>query len=187
MVRLGKAFAVNAKSLTHGTDYAGQRLNGWLVQEKFDGLRCLWDGRALWSREGNQFNAPAWFVKQLPAGLVLDGELYAGPGGLTAISNTLARHKRGDDEAWTGVEFVAFDAPLSSGNYLARHAVIPDSSGVFLKATVDAFKSMSRLRAVLREVHDRGGEGLMLRHPTAHYERGRTSKLLKFKCPTLAA
>ena len=43
----------------HGKDFAGQRVGGWLCQEKLEGLRCLWTGAELVSRNGERFNAPA--------------------------------------------------------------------------------------------------------------------------------
>ena len=107
--------------LMHGRDYAaGQRIAGWLVQEKFNGLRCLWTGTELVSRNGERFNAPAWFTAGLPVGIPLDGELYAGVGSLGRISNLLARHKSGKDVDWQGVRFMVFDAPTVRGCFSDR-------------------------------------------------------------------
>lgn len=58
---------MNHLDLMHGKDYSGQRIAGWLVQEKFNGLRCLWTGTQLVSRNGERFNAPAWFTAGLPS------------------------------------------------------------------------------------------------------------------------
>ena len=39
---------------------------GWLISEKLDGVRCYWDGKTMWTRNGNLFYPPDWFVKELP-------------------------------------------------------------------------------------------------------------------------
>jgi hypothetical protein len=39
----------------------------YLVSEKYDGVRALWDGREPRFRSGRPVNAPAWFVGKLPA------------------------------------------------------------------------------------------------------------------------
>ena len=40
---------------------------GYLVSEKFDGVRALWDGQTLRFRSGHTIAAPAWFIDRLPA------------------------------------------------------------------------------------------------------------------------
>src|SRR5687767_10132731 len=50
---------------------------GWWLSEKLDGVRAYWDGRQFWSRLGNRFHAPDWFVAGLPD-TPLDGELWLG-------------------------------------------------------------------------------------------------------------
>ena len=44
----------------------GVVLTDYWVSEKLDGVRALWDGEALYSRRGNRFPAPAWFVQEFP-------------------------------------------------------------------------------------------------------------------------
>lgn len=56
-------------------------VSGWLMSEKLDGMRCVWDGKAtLWTRNGNEVYAPKSFVNSLPRGIALDGELFMGRG-----------------------------------------------------------------------------------------------------------
>ena len=174
--------------LMHGKDYSGQRVGGWLCQEKMDGLRCLWTGAELVSRNGERFNAPDWFVAGLPASIPLDGELYAGPGTLGRVSATLARHKSGADEDWQGVRFMVFDAPTVEGGFQARVAAIPQLiRKAFNADTVQTSTvcDLASLRRLLRDLHKRGGEGFILREPSAPYVAGRTGKLLKFKARSL--
>ena len=187
---------VNHLDLMHGRDYAaGQRIAGWLVQEKFNGLRCLWTGTQLVSRNGERFNAPAWFTAGLPS-VPLDGELYAGHRSLGRISNTLARHKSGKDEDWKRVWFMVFDAPAASGGYLERMSSFKLPSLQLGRAVpVPEFRrepwstrgpeGLAELRRDLKHLHKSGGEGFILRDPSAPYVAGRTATVLKFKARSL--
>ena len=38
----------------------------YLVSEKLDGVRAIWDGQTLRFRSGKTINAPRWFVDGLP-------------------------------------------------------------------------------------------------------------------------
>ena len=49
---------------------------GWYMSEKLDGVRCLWDGKTLYSRNGNKFYPPSYFKEALPKNFELDGELW---------------------------------------------------------------------------------------------------------------
>ena len=49
---------------------------GWHMSEKLDGVRCLWDGKNLYSRNGNLFYPPQYFKDALPKDIELDGELW---------------------------------------------------------------------------------------------------------------
>ena len=39
---------------------------GWLISEKFDGVRAWWDGQVLRFRSGIVIEAPGWFSASLP-------------------------------------------------------------------------------------------------------------------------
>ena len=51
---------------------------GWYMSEKLDGVRCYWDGKNLYSRAGNKFYPPPYFIKDFPKDFELDGELWTG-------------------------------------------------------------------------------------------------------------
>ena len=83
---------------------------------------------------------------------------------------------------------MVFDAPTVDGGFQARVAAIPqlirkafNADRVFTKAV----KGVAELRHLLRSLHKAGGEGFMLREPSAPYVAGRTGKLLKFKSKSL--
>lgn len=48
---------------------------GWYGSEKMDGVRAVWTGSTFYSRNGNVFYPPAFFIKNFPIA-TLDGELF---------------------------------------------------------------------------------------------------------------
>ena len=52
------------------------QVKGWLMSEKLDGVRCYWNGSKMYTRNGNLFYPPKWFLEKLPKDLALDGELW---------------------------------------------------------------------------------------------------------------
>jgi DNA ligase 1 len=109
---------------------------GWVMSEKLDGMRCLWDGgitrgipksavpwahtgkdarlrvapvaTGLWSRYGGVISAPDWWIDKLPPGVMLDGELYT-PG---LRQDLLSVVKGGGD--WGHVGYRVYDCPPPS-------------------------------------------------------------------------
>lgn len=159
--------------------YAGQNVTGWMMQEKFDGIRAIWDGSELWTREGHRIDAPAWWLASLPDGIALDGELWAGRGGFSSVLSVYRRASATDGE-WRGLSFVAFDAPLHPGAYSERRAFI-GTLGVECAATWDCMGA-EHASEFMRCVVADGGEGIVLRDPAARYAAGRRSRsLLKMK------
>jgi hypothetical protein len=55
-----------------------QNVKGWLMSEKLDGVRAIWSGTRLFSRNGNQFFAPAWNGIVFKIGTGMSGALREG-------------------------------------------------------------------------------------------------------------
>ena len=156
---------------------------GWWVSEKYDGLRGFWDGRKLWSRKGNAIQAPADFLKELPADVALDGELWMGRGQFEeAISTVLSQTP---DERWKKVRFMVFDAPQAKGTFEERlrflQATLPAGNQFVKPVPQVRCKGTAHLLAERDRIVQLGGEGLMLRKPESAYEAGRSPTLLKVK------
>jgi DNA ligase 1 len=157
---------------------------GFLVSEKFDGVRASWDGQTLRHRSGHPLSAPAWFTQNLPKA-PLDGELWLGPGRFDAVS-ALVRRGRASDAEWRSVHYQVFDQPGTSGAFvvrvrrlselLARHA-LPNVTAVPQRRV----SNPAALQAWLAAVVASGGEGLMLHRAAARWQPGRSGDLLKLK------
>lgn len=157
---------------------------GWLVSEKYDGVRAFWDGAQLRFRGGSAVAAPAWFLARLPKA-PLDGELWLGRGRFDLLSG-LVRRAAPDDAGWRELRYMVFELPGASGDFARRAAELArlaaDAGWPQLQAvpqsSVESRQALSdRLEAVVRA----GGEGLMLHRADAPYLTGRRPVLLKLK------
>lgn len=157
---------------------------GFLVSEKYDGVRAIWDGRRLRFRSGLAVSAPDWFVARLPAS-PLDGELWLARGRFEALMGTV-RRQVAHDEAWSGVCYMVFELPRGEGDFKTRcehiRTVVQQADCAWLVAVPQAtLASRQALAQRLDEVIRGGGEGLMLHRADARYTTGRSRSLLKLK------
>ena len=63
--------------LAQNYDPDKQKITGWLMSEKLDGVRCYWNGSEMFTRNGKPFYAPDDWKARLPK-MALDGELWTG-------------------------------------------------------------------------------------------------------------
>ena len=92
-------------------------VTGWWISEKLDGVRAYWDGRSFYSRLGNEFIPPSWFVKDLPTDMTLDGELFGGRG---KFQKTVSIVKTAGSGRWKELQYYVFDAPSIKKPFEAR-------------------------------------------------------------------
>lgn len=168
--------AINAPAHIDPTKY--------LISEKLDGVRALWDGSTLRFRSGRTINAPAWFLARLPK-TPLDGELWSGRGKFDALSGTVRKAQPVDAE-WEQVKYMVFELPQGTGTFAERAALLKlIVRGVAWSQLqgVEQFRipNQAVLRDRLRAVNAAGGEGLMLHLASAPYTTGRSGVLLKYK------
>ena len=157
---------------------------GYLVSEKLDGVRALWDGKALRFRSGRLIAVPAWFSAKLPT-TPLDGELWIARGQFDALSGTVRKIKPVDAE-WQKVNYMVFELPAGSGDFkdraLALDSIVNTAAWPQLQAIEQtAIANRATLQAKLDDVVQGGGEGLMLHLANAPVATGRSDALLKLK------
>jgi DNA ligase-1 len=156
----------------------------YLISEKYDGVRALWDGKVLRSRMGNIIAAPAWFIGRLPS-VSLDGELWMARGQFEKVSGAVRKAVPQDDE-WRQIKYMVFELPDAPGTFNERYEHIKQIAAVAnfpQLVAVEQFRlpDNASLRRKLDEVVRAGGEGLMLHRADAHYVTGRSDNLLKLK------
>jgi DNA ligase-1 len=156
----------------------------YLVSEKLDGVRALWDGKTLRFRSGRTIAAPSWFLAGLPA-VPLDGELWIARRQFDVVSATVRRTSAVDAE-WRQVRYRVFDLPADSRTFAQRAAAI---EVIVQKAEVPWLQGVEQMRVAddqslqrhLLAVTAKGGEGLVLHHEDAVWRPGRNDGVRKLK------
>lgn len=156
----------------------------YMVSEKLDGVRAVWDGEVLRFRSGKPINAPAWFIAGLPK-QPLDGELWIGRGQFERLSG-IVRHEIADDAGWRDVCYMVFELPDAPGTFRERaeqiRRVVREANVPWLFEIPQFFPvDRDSLKRRFDEVVRGGGEGLMLHLADAPYQTGRSDVLLKMK------
>jgi DNA ligase-1 len=156
---------------------------GFLVSEKFDGVRAVWDGSTMRFRSGQTMTLPAWFAAGLPRH-ALDGELWLGRGRFEALSARVRRVEPNERE-WRDVRYMLFDTPIGALPFSARLERLATLEPR-LPATVEVAPQWrvgdrAELERALVRTVGAGGEGLMLHDAAALYLPGRSEALLKMK------
>ncbi len=156
---------------------------GWYMSEKLDGVRAYWDGNELWSRQGNKYYAPDWFLDGLPD-FHLDGELFGGRGEFQVTVSIVRRQDYND--LWKDIKYRIFDAPDDKNEFKKRLEILNNWYNLnkvpyaeILKQTI--CKNRKHLQEELNKVLGLGGEGLIIRQASSKYVHGRSNTLLKVK------
>ncbi len=156
----------------------------YLISEKLDGVRALWDGTVLRFRSGRPIAAPGWFLAKLPK-TPLDGELWLGRGKFDVLSG-MVRKTQPVDAEWEQLKYMVFEVPQGAGTFAERAAllklIVRGAAWAQLQH-VEQFRipNQAVLRERLKAVDAAGGEGLMLHLASAPYVTGRSDVLLKLK------
>ena len=163
---------------------SGTKVEQFLVSEKYDGVRAIWDGKTLKTRQGNTINAPVWFTKDLPK-MALDGELWLARGQFDALSGAVRKDVPIDAE-WQKITYNIFELPNAPGTFEVRTKriaeIVNNINVKHLKAVVQfRVTDEKALKIKLNQLVKNGGEGLMLHKADALYETGRSNNLLKLK------
>lgn len=117
----------------------------YLVSEKLDGVRAIWDGQGLRFRSGTPIHAPGWFTDGLPK-QPLDGELWMGRGSFERLSG-IGRREVPDDDEWRQVRYMIFELPDAPGTFGQRAVRIRELVG---QANVSRLQAIGQSPAVNR-------------------------------------
>ena len=156
----------------------------FLVSEKLDGVRAVWDGQVLRFRSGRPIAAPAWFLAGLPP-VALDGELWLGRQRFETLSGRVRKQVPADED-WRALRYMVFDMPLDPAPFAQRAAHITDMVAAarhpWMQAVVQSrVADDAALQARLRAVVAAGGEGLVLHRADALWTPGRSDSVRKLK------
>jgi ATP-dependent DNA ligase/DNA polymerase/3'-5' exonuclease PolX len=223
----GKTYITNLKVLLAQNLYTGNKMIkltdklskqlkipeppiSWYISEKFDGIRAIWDGEKFVSRGQKVFTyVPEFFVRLMPPGIALDGEIWIGrnkfkeASRLSTLKIGSSRNQKQIDDLWRGkdeescVKYMVYDLPASIEPFEIRmnflEQIIKDRTYVWneieenvskcpIRLTQQTkIKSMEQLINTYKTLTSVGAEGVMLRAPNSPYEPKRSKYLLKYK------
>lgn len=182
---------------------------GWYMSEKLDGYRARINPKqGFVSRQNKHFNVPEWFLnatktyKYLEEGepLCFDGELFAGRENFQKMG--VVRKKEPNDEEWFDIKYHVFDFPELKRPFEERYSIlkifVSEMQDNWIKFQNENLKfknvscpivlceqikveSIEHMEAYFKDITSKGGEGIMIKHPAAHYDGKRSSYLLKYK------
>lgn len=164
--------------------YAGNvDISGWLVSEKLDGVRAYWDGKMLFSKNGNPLHAPEKFYHDFPP-FAMEGELWGGRGTFEKTVSIVKKQQAHD--GWLELKFAIFDVPQEGGGFAQRLQKAKDwfdkhPSPFAFVIPQKTIEEKRELQAELQQVEKLGGEGVIVRKPDTLYSRGRSHEILKVK------
>lgn len=158
--------------------------DGWLISEKLDGIRGLWNGKEIRSRQNKPIATPDYFTENFPP-FPLDGELWLGRG-LFQQAMSIVRQKFPDDR-WKQIKYLVFDSmdcmedPFSKRLELAQQWFTDHPSEYVEVIDQVPCKDDAEIAQRLEKIVAEKGEGLMIRDPNASYEGKRSKSILKIK------
>ena len=155
-------------------------VGGWLASVKLDGLRCLWTGRALFTRLGKQLHPPGFFLASFPCS-PLDGELYSSKG----YAHLMEALRSESPDAWVELTYWVFDCPginLQFRQRLESLKAVLTRDLVFIRLVpFEQVRDKADVERRLLEAEESLFEGVVLRNPASLYERKRSWGWLKVK------
>lgn len=178
--KVGEGFACMLANNYDGS----QEIDGWLMSEKLDGVRCIWDGSKMYSRANNRFFPPEFFTKDMPKDIVLDGELFLDRGKFRDTISIVK--KKTPHDGWKQIKYVVFDAPNVKGTFTERLKAIEkslkDNKSPYIKLhEQENCVNSKALDKRMDEVIALKGEGMIVRDPNSLYENRRAKTMLKVK------
>lgn len=150
-----------------------ENIESYAISEKFDGVRGIWDGKEMFSKNGKKLAIPPCFAEKLAVlelkdGEFVEGELWADYGKFAEVSS-LARRKNPTCAEFESVKYLIFNAQLNeSSDFLANLSKIQSileshKTPQIRTITQHKFHSSKELQDFFDAVVAKGGEGVILR------------------------
>lgn len=163
--------------------YKNQEINNWLMSEKLDGIRAYWDGKSLYTKNGNKIFAPTSFTNNFPP-FELDGELWSKRDDFENIQSIVL--DTAPSSRWSEITYNIFEAPNSKGNFYMRLEKIKDWFDKNPNIKVNIIKQIQcknkkELDNFLEKIVLLKGEGVIIKNPNLEYINKRSKNSLKVK------
>ncbi|TQR29196.1 DNA ligase [Campylobacter sp. MIT 99-7217] len=165
--------------------FKDKNLSAFVMSEKLDGVRGIWDGKELRTRKGYKINTPDFFIKDFPP-FALDGELFISRTSFNELSALINKNDI-NNELWQEVTYNVFDVPSSTHESLNLRLKelelhLQTHKNRYIKIIPQLqIKDENHLQEYFQSVIKQGGEGLVIRLEKQNYERKRSQNAFKMK------
>lgn len=165
--------------------------DGYLMSEKLDGVRGIWDGKSLQTRQKNIINSPKFFTQNFPK-FALDGELWISRAKFDEIS-ALIRSSDVNSSLWKSVSYNVFDVPNACEDFKLNPCTLETRLRIlkqYLEKNHNPYikiipqipiKNSSHLEKFYNNIIQNKGEGVVIRKNLSLYEKGRSKEAMKLK------
>lgn len=172
-------------------DFKDKNLSSYLMSEKFDGVRGIWNGKEFKTRQGNLIKTPPFFTQNFP-NFALDGELWIARAKFDEIS-ALVRTNDSNESLWQKVSYKVFDVPNACEEFKLYPCTLKNRLKVleqYLQTNSSSYiqiipqipiKDKKHLKDFYENIIKNQGEGVVIRKNNAPYERFRSKEALKLK------
>ena len=163
--------------------YKKQDVTGWIMSEKLDGIRAVWNGKQLVSKNGNIIHAPKDFIKNFPS-FYLDGELWTKRDDFENIQNIVL--DKTPSTKWKEITYNIFEVPYTKGNFNQRLKKAREWFDINKNKKVKFIEqipcqSEKELNHFLENIVLKKGEGVIIKNPHLPYIDKRSKNSLKVK------
>lgn len=168
-----------------------KNFNGYLMSEKLDGIRGIWEAGKFKTRQDNPIHTPSYFTYNFPS-FNLDGELWIARAKFDEVS-ALIRSDNLDSSLWKSVTYNVFDVPNACEEFKLTPCTLSNRLKVlerYLQQNPNPYikiikqipiKDQEHLKEFYKDIIFNKGEGVVIRKDLAPYEKGRSKNALKLK------
>ncbi|EAK4846914.1 DNA ligase [Campylobacter coli] len=168
-----------------------KNFNGYLMSEKLDGVRGIWEVGKFKTRQDNPIHTPSYFTYNFPS-FKLDGELWIARAKFDEVS-ALIRSDSLDSSLWKSVTYNVFDVPNACEEFKLTPCTLSNRLKVlerYLQQNPNPYikiikqipiKDQEHLKEFYQDIVFNKGEGVVIRKDLAPYEKGRSKNALKLK------
>ncbi len=168
-----------------------KKFNGYLMSEKLDGVRGIWEAGKFKTRQDNPIHTPSYFTYNFPS-FKLDGELWIARAKFDEVS-ALIRSDNLDSSLWKSVTYNVFDVPNACEEFKLTPCTLSNRLKVlerYLQQNPNPYikiikqipiKDQEHLKEFYKDIIFSKGEGVVIRKDLAPYEKGRSKNALKLK------
>ncbi len=168
-----------------------KNFNGYLMSEKLDGIRGIWEAGKFKTRQDNPIHTPSYFTYNFPS-FKLDGELWITRAKFDEVS-ALIRSDNLDSSLWKSVTYNVFDVPNACEEFKLTPCTLSNRLKVlerYLQQNPNPYikiikqipiKDQEYLKEFYKDIIFNKGEGVVIRKDLAPYEKGRSKNALKLK------